>query len=291
MKVAVLADIHSNLPALEVVLADIDRWKPDRVIVAGDVINRGPSPAECWNMISDRSQGQGWQLVRGNHEEYVLHHGAHDAPDSGPEFEIFRNSHWTYEALGGRMGAIEQMPFQVSFVDPNGGEARVVHASMRHTRDGIFHMTSDDSLRAKISPAPKLFLVGHTHQPLVRSVDETLVVNVGSVGMPFDDDWRAGYARMNWVSGVWKAEIVRLEYDRAAASRNYFESGFIDQAGDLARLMLLELQISRGLLHLWIRDYEALVLEGSLSVGRSVDLFIDKYGLASRLTEAAHYLA
>ena len=47
MKIAVLADIHGNLPALEAVAAHVEAWQPDRVIVAGDLVNRGPRPLEC----------------------------------------------------------------------------------------------------------------------------------------------------------------------------------------------------------------------------------------------------
>ncbi|NTU66001.1 MAG: metallophosphoesterase, partial [Chloroflexi bacterium] len=70
MKLAVLADIHSNWRALQAVADHIEQWQPDRVVVAGDVINRGPRPVECADFILAR----GWAWVRGNHEEYVLSH-------------------------------------------------------------------------------------------------------------------------------------------------------------------------------------------------------------------------
>ena len=52
MRIAVLSDIHGNLPALRAVLADIDSWRPDLVILNGDLVNRGPSSLECLEIIA-----------------------------------------------------------------------------------------------------------------------------------------------------------------------------------------------------------------------------------------------
>ncbi|HEX7974983.1 MAG TPA: metallophosphoesterase, partial [Anaerolineales bacterium] len=72
MKLAVLADIHANYVALQAVAAHIQAWQPDAVIVAGDVINRGPRPAECLHFVLEKEKTEGWRLVRGNHEDYVI---------------------------------------------------------------------------------------------------------------------------------------------------------------------------------------------------------------------------
>ena len=186
MKLAVIADVHANWPALQAVAADIDRWQADRVVVAGDVINRGPRPVECLDCVLTMQRERGWLLVLGNHEEYVIHHGQPRAPLTGPMNQIWGSSRWTYERLNCDVSALEALPFQQSWQMPDGSEARVVHASMRGTRDGIFRETPDEVLRQQIVPPPKLLVVGHTHKPLVRTIDETLVVNVGAVGLPFD---------------------------------------------------------------------------------------------------------
>ena len=85
MKLAVLADVHSNWPALQAVAADIERWQADRVVVAGDVINRGPRPVECLDFVL--SSANGWRLVLGNHEEYVLSH----VNDANPSWAVGTN--------------------------------------------------------------------------------------------------------------------------------------------------------------------------------------------------------
>ncbi len=188
MKLAVLADVHSNWRALQAVADHLERWQPDRVVVAGDVINRGPRPVECLDFVLRMQRERGWSLVLGNHEEYVIHHAHPREPIAGPWVQIWGSSRWTYEKLDGNVSALEALPLQQSWIMPDGSEARVVHASMRGTRDGIFPKTPDDQLRKQIAPPPKLFVVGHTHVPLVRTLGETLVVNVGSAGLPFDLD-------------------------------------------------------------------------------------------------------
>ncbi len=264
MKLAVLADVHANWPALQAVAADIERWQADRVVVAGDLINRGPRPVECADFVL--AAARNWPWVRGNHEEYVLGHVSTPEPRTLQEDPSF----WTYGRLNGQVATVAALPRQVSWRMPDGSDARVVHASMRSTRDGIFVETPDEVLREQIAPAPKLFVVGHTHKPLIRTLEGTLVVNAGSAGLPFDGDHRASYARLTWQHGAWDAKIVRLEYDRVQAERDFAETGFIAQAGPLARLMRAELQQARSTLYEWTCCYEAAVASGEMSLDESV---------------------
>jgi predicted phosphodiesterase len=279
MKLAVLADIHGNMAALEAVVAHVDRWRPDLVVVAGDIVNRGPYSADALRFVQERQHAAGWQVVRGNHEDYVIAQARPDAPRSGPAFDIFLSSYWTYCQLGCDVAPMEAMPFQVTLTMPDGSEARIAHASMRGTRDGIFPSTPDDVLRKQIGrPVVPLFCVGHTHWPLVRHVDGTLVVNVGAVGMPFDGDPRASYGQLSWAKNQWQAQIVRLDYDRERAQRDFADSGFLEDGGPLARLMLRELRLARSQLYQWALEYETAVLAGALSLEESVERFLRESG-------------
>jgi len=138
MKLAVISDIHGNLPALEAVLSDLDDWQPDWVVVDGDVVNRGPQPRECLHVILEKEATSGWPFVLGNHEEYVLVHTRADAPRSGPEFEILRYSYWTYRQLGEDIKYIQDLPFCVCFNDEAHTLGFFTHASPLGTRDGIY---------------------------------------------------------------------------------------------------------------------------------------------------------
>ena len=274
MKLAVLADIHSNWQALQAVADHLEQWQPDRVVVAGDVINRGPRPMECLDFVLKMQRERGWLLVLGNHEEYVMHHAHPHEPIAGPWIQIWGSSRWTYEKLGDDVSALEAMPFQQSWLMPDGSEVRVVHASMRSTRDGIFLRTPDDLLRQQMAPAPRLLVVGHTHLPFIRTIDEMLVVNAGSVGLPFDLDPRACYAQLTWQADYWMAEIIRVGYDRAQADRDFDETGFMAEAGPIALLIRDELAQARSNLFAWTRDYEAAVVAGRMTMAESVTRFL-----------------
>lgn len=274
MKVAVLADIHGNLPALERVAEHIAAWKPDQVVMAGDVVNRGPKPRVCLEFVEERQKAAGWQVVRGNHEDYVLVHDGPDAPKSGPEFEIYRNSYWTYQRLEGKIDSLKAMPFQVSLTGQDGQEVRIVHASMRGNRIGIYPETPDELLGQLIAPAPAVICVGHTHRPVVRRLNETLVINAGSVGMPFDGDRRAAYAQLTRRNGQWHGEIIRLDYDQRQTEEDFFKSGFIPGAGPLAEIMLLEFRQARSHIHLWLYHYEPMVLSGEVTMEESVRRYL-----------------
>lgn len=275
MKLAILSDIHANLPALQTVAAHIDAWKPDRVIVAGDIVNRGPRPVECLRFVQERMRDDGWLIVRGNHEEYVMVHADPNSPRSGPQFDVWQGSFWTYQQLDGDMSALEAMPFQASLIGPDGGEVRATHASMLGTRQGIYPRTPDEELARRIGqPAPDVLCVGHTHIPLTRRLNGTLVVNAGAVGLPFDGDTRAGYARVMWHRGEWRAEIVRLDYDRAQAERDFEETGFMADATAFAQLVRAELRTARSHIYEWARGYEARVLAGEMSMAEAVREFL-----------------
>ena len=280
MKLAVLADIHANLPALHAVLDHLDAWQPDAVVVAGDIVNRGPRPLECLCFVQEKERSEGWLTVLGNHEEYVIAQSRPDAPRAGPAFDIFQSSYWTYQQLGCNVIPLEAMPFRQTVPVEDGTEVRIVHASARGTRDGIFPETPDEVLTKQIGrPHVPLFCVGHTHWPLVRQLDGTLVVNVGAVGMPFDSDRRASYGQLTWRHGQWQAEIVRLPYDWLRAERDYVDTGFLDGGGPFARLMLVELQRAQSQLYGWTNTYEQAVLAGELSVQESVDRYLASQSL------------
>lgn len=279
MKLAVLADIHGNFEALQTVAAHIEQWQPDAVVVAGDIVNRGPLPRECLQFVQKMQHSKGWLTVRGNHEDYVIRYDDPESWCSGVEFEIYRSAYWTYRQLNSDVSALKAMPFQVNFTGPGGDEIRVVHGTMNSNQDGIFPKTTDKQLRKKVAgpnsqPPPALLCVGHTHWPLVRHIDDTLVVNVGAVGLPFDGDTRAAYGQLTWQNNRWHPKIIRLDYDRQQTERDFFESGYLQGGGPLTQLILDEFYIARPHLYRWTQEYQELTLAGDISLEDAVTYYL-----------------
>jgi len=278
MKLAVLADIHGNLAALESVAAQLDRWQPDLVAVAGDIVNRGPRPRECLEFVQERQRRDGWLAVRGNHEAYIISYAQPETVMTGLEFELYRSAYWTYRQLGGDVSALAALPFELNLAGPDGQPVQIVHASVHGANDGIFPRTSDDELRQKIllpnRPPPALFCTAHTHWPLIRSLEQTLVVNVGSVGLPFDGDRRAAYGQFTWRSGTWQAEIIRLDYDWRQAERDFFETGYLPEGGPVVELILDELRTARPNLFKWTHRYQEAILAQEIALEEAVTAFL-----------------
>jgi predicted phosphodiesterase len=277
MKIAIISDIHGHIHGFQAVLQDLDNWQPDHVLVAGDVVNRGPTPVACLEIVQERVERDGWQLVRGNHEDYVLNHTKPDAHRSGPMFEFLQSSYWTFNSLNGHIPYIGAMPFQREIVGPDGRIVRAVHASMLANNIGIYEWTTDEQLREMVEPAPAVLAVGHTHIPLIREIDDTLVINAGSVGLPFDGDRRVSYARLEWDDDKagWQAQIVRLDFDYDQAEQDYYDTNYLEGAGPLAHLMLYEFKRAEGHLHRWMDKYVEIILKGEITMYDSVKWYME----------------
>ncbi|MCW1968019.1 MAG: metallophosphatase family protein [Anaerolineae bacterium] len=279
MKLAVIADIHSNFRALEAVAEHLAHWRADLVVVAGDVVNRGAMPQACFDFVTARRQDQGWHILRGNHEDYVIEHLGAKRHLGGIELEIYRMSYWTFCQLGDTVHELAKWPLHfVDKADAIRGEIRITHASMRGNRDSMIAASPDSILMNQVGlPLPRLFCSAHTHLPFVRQLNDTCVVNAGSVGMPFDHDTRACYAQLTWQHGRWNAQIVRVNYDRDAARRDFYTSGYVDTAGGLSPLVLDEFENGCSHLFTWNEVYRAAVMRGEISIDASVKAHLEAY--------------
>ena len=275
MKIAALADIHGNYQALITVIDHVERWKPDKVIVLGDIINRGPRSNECLKLIQQMEQDKSWYVIKGNHEEYVLDFDQPNALDSGPQFETLRIIYWTYKNLPPEdIQAVKDLPSELDIHLQDGGNVKAVHASLAGMRVGIYPDHDYSGLLKLIDQQADLFLVGHTHQPLVRKINGTLVVNAGSIGLPFDGDNRTCYAQLTYSGYDWTGELIRLNYDMSAAREDFYSSRFIPEGGPLAKLVLTELDLAWPQLSSWFKRYEKAFLNNEISLEDAVDDFL-----------------
>jgi len=274
MKLAVLSDIHGNLPALTAVADHIARWRPDQVIVNGDIVNRGPLPRECWQFIQKKQAQAGWLVTRGNHEEYVAAHNQPGCTVNGLQFEINYLSYWTYQRLNGEVHKLPALPDSVTLAGPDRSIVPIYHASIRGSRDGIWPFTAEETVREQIGRGTAVFVTGHIHQSFIRRVDGALVVNAGSAGQHCYGEFRATYARLTWRDSGWQAEIARIPYDMAQTNRDFHTSGYLAEAGAVARLIYHEWRLARPVLYDWIRPYQAGVLAGEIDLETSVAEFL-----------------
>lgn len=178
MKIAVLADIHSNLEALEAVLADAGGIK--EIWCLGDIVGYGPNPNECCAIIKKKAK----YCLAGNHDWGVVGKMRIDWFNSQAAAALKNNE----KILNGENKAyLNSLPLKEKI-----GKILLVHASPRlPLTEYLFEDWRVQ--RAFESFSEKICFVGHTHLPAVFQKGERRIINPGSVGQPRDGDWRASY--------------------------------------------------------------------------------------------------
>lgn len=212
--IAILYDVHGNLPALEAVLADARRAGAERFVLGGDYALFGPWPQETVELL--RELDADW--IRGNGERWTVH------PADAPQDDVVQDAIAACrDLLGAPLCAeLAALPFELCR-----DAARYVHASpLSDVRSfGPEHDDSEEEMLEGVLETRLVF--GHTHLPFRRRAKAGIeLVNPGSVGMPFDGDPRAAYALM---TNGGEIEHRRVEYDHmrtVQALRDRFDGPF-----------------------------------------------------------------
>ncbi len=221
MKLALISDIHANLPSLAAVLSDIDRRGVDATCHIGDLVGYGPRPNEVVSMIRSR----GIAGVAGNYDSTVATGYKHCGcryEDAKQEELSHQSFAWTLEhATAETKSWLGALPFRLD-VRPAGGHTAGPTITLVHGNQALntVYVTEDrsDDFLAKMSAsmgarAGDVVAFGHTHLPWHRVVGDIHFINTGSVGRPKDGDWRAGYVLLDVEPAETRVEFVRVEYD------------------------------------------------------------------------------
>ena len=271
MLIAVLADIHANLPALEAVIKDLNTAGPDLVVVAGDFQNRGPQPREVTELVASK----GWRLLRGNHEDYVIKQSQPSETLDVAEYYSWLPARWTAEQTRQSVEWIRLLPIAIRLGAPESSELTIAHGSPRSNAEGFFPSTSEEKAVEMIGKnPPRVLCCGHTHVPLLRKVNGTLVFNVGSVGFPFDGDQRAAYGLLTCREGNWSTELRRVSYSVAAVLEQFEKNGFCEGAGPLAHIIRREVISARPHLTPFCRRFGSQLRSGQISIFEAVRAYL-----------------
>jgi putative phosphoesterase len=216
-RIALLSDVHGNLPALEAVAAEIRREKPDAVLVAGDLVLNGPDPNGCVDALR-RLESEGALIVSGNTDIAV---GDFDYGSAFPQYqdgvpEVIRAAaEWAHDELGDdQLEWLRRLPAERRMRAGGDSLVLVVHASPGSQTRG-FDQALDANVifeRAAATDA-RVICVGHTHVPEVRDLGWKVIVNAGSAGYVFDGDPTASWAMVTVADGTVDAVIRRTPFD------------------------------------------------------------------------------
>lgn len=219
-KIAMLADIHGNLPALDAVLAQIAAEGIERVVCLGDVASLGPQPRE----VIARLRALGCPVVLGNTDAMLLalEHNASAPPSDDWRYEDF--DQWCAAQLTADDFAYLRT-FQPTISVPLDDRMTLLcyHGSPGSYDERITAETTDAALQEMLAVMPaQLYAGGHTHQQLLRRHREVLVLNPGTVGFAKDaiapaapmrnPSW-AEYAVLAWDGGQLEVSLRRVPFD------------------------------------------------------------------------------
>lgn len=209
MRVAVLADVHGNLPACEAVMDDIRKQAPDYIVAAGDLALRGAFPAETTDLLFSSCHA----LLIGNTDCYLT--GAYlGGPYRSREHWKTALLEWTRDQLGpARIERLAQMPFSTRYCPRPGQALYICHANPRNLEDSLEPTLDEATLRhflLHVDAAAVAF--GHLHFPYRRRLGRLLVADVASAGIPRDGDTRPAWGLFTFTPKGWRVQIRRVRY-------------------------------------------------------------------------------
>jgi putative phosphoesterase len=220
MRIAIISDIHGNQLALEAVLQDLAGQPTiDQTVIAGDLCLNGPCPREVLTTV----QGLTCPVLQGNVDLEVVT----AAPNKGEKKRS--TAAWTREQIGpSGIDYLATLPTSYRITNQEGSDLLVVHANPLNLEDAIFPNASDSTLEHLLGGLDDhigALAFGHLHIAYTRRWRQILLVDVGSCGIPRDEDLRASYGVLSWQDNGWEAEIRRVEYDVRAVVKQIKASG------------------------------------------------------------------
>lgn len=283
MRIALLADIHGNLPALEAVLQELERSQPDYLLVNGDLINGAPfSPA-----VIDLVRSHDWVVIRGNHEFYYLDFGTPRAAPGIDDLERWGQLHWLVEQLSVEQGNyLALLPDERTLYLPRTEPIRVAHGVPGHNRVGFYNQQPAEQIVNQIQDVNEETLItAHTHVQIDRHLHWDVdgghvqqmdphgggqsnqpreyhrhwhVINPGSVGLPLNGRPTAQFAilenvPLHEVAGGWRATLQEVAYDRRPVLAMFHESGMLTAGGVISRLFYWEVVTAEAEIVLFYR--------------------------------------
>lgn len=268
IKVAVLADIHGNLPAFETALKHAAHLKPDLTLIAGDIVTGSPDSKDCLAL----AKSTGFPLLRGNHERYVAHFGTANASPLWTT-DQFSPLQWAVAQFDDEeRHSLGQFPAALRLSDLPG--ILFVHASERGDHDTIKPCTTEQALHDMFPAAQEPYIIrSHNHYAQVRIWQRGTIITTGSVGLPLDANPTAQYLLLERDAGHWTFHHQSVPYDHDAAIQRFHDTNYLAATGPMGRLFYRELVTAAQHIVPFLRLYQQWRAQEEISLDRAFERF------------------
>jgi putative phosphoesterase len=231
-QVAVITDIHGNLPALQAALQRIDKLGITRIYCGGDLVGYGPHPNEVVALIAERAI----PTIYGNYD-YAIARDDHDcgcAYITPHDRELGQQSvEWTLVHTDqSSKDFMRELPFDLHF-EVGQVPVHLVHGSPRKVNEYLFE-DKPARLYERLAAAETdhVMVFGHTHKPWVHEFGGVLFVNCGSVGKPKDGDPHGAFAVLRPATESVEVTIERVAYDAESVAEEVRRVGLPGEFAD-----------------------------------------------------------
>jgi protein phosphatase len=216
-QIAIISDIHGNVPALEAVINEIRKRNINRIFCLGDIVGKGPSS----DIVIDICKEYCEKIVKGNHEELICSETAF----GGEMYEKIKE--WHKDKIGkNRYEFIQSLGNSID-IKMSGKNIRLFHASQigvcnrvhkKDNKDKHLLMFENTEFTGYLFE-PKMVGYGDIHLSFIETIGEKILFNVGSVGNPLGIDTRASFGIITGeyncdIEDKLGIEIIKLDYDK-----------------------------------------------------------------------------
>lgn len=223
MKLAFISDIHGNAIALDAVLNDLKEKNVDKVFVLGDICYRGPEPQRALDLVRELD----CEVIKGNADEWVVRGVQQgEVPDHVLSL-MNKEQEWIVSQLSEEsMEYLKELPTQLN-LEVEGIRIHAFHATPHSLFEVVPPSASDETIMEKLVTADAdLYIYAHIHKPYIRFINGKCIVNIGSVGLPFDGVSKASYAIVEINEGSIQTSNVRVSYDVQKVVEQYDKVGY-----------------------------------------------------------------
>jgi putative phosphoesterase len=224
MKIAFISDIHGNAIALDAILEDIKKHGIDKIYVLGDICYRGPEPKRSLDLVRSLHT----EVIKGNADEWVVR-GVREGEVADKVLELMNlERQWIVEQLEpSDIEYLDSLPVQLNLTI-EGVQISAFHATPTSLFDIVLPNADDNHIETSLMQAQgsQVFVYAHIHKPYIRFINGKVIMNIGSVGLPFDGLAKASYGLVEVEGGHIKTSIRRVNYDLESVVALYHEVNY-----------------------------------------------------------------